>query len=59
MHGAGSPQAQRVQIARQSQLDYKKKLAIRLADGGKDAANSNDEDFEDYMSRVFRVETSP
>ena len=31
MHGAGSPQAQRVQIARQSDLDYKKKLAKNLA----------------------------
>ena len=27
MHGAGSPQAQRVQIARQSDIEYKKKLA--------------------------------
>ena len=31
MHGAGSPQAQRVQIARQSDLEYKKKLAKNLA----------------------------
>jgi 4-hydroxybutyryl-CoA dehydratase/vinylacetyl-CoA-Delta-isomerase len=31
MHGAGSPQAQRVQIARQSQLELKKNLARNLA----------------------------
>ena len=31
MHGAGSPQAQRIQIARQSDLAYKMKLAKTLA----------------------------
>jgi len=31
MHGAGSPQAQRVMILRQANLAYKKKLAERLA----------------------------
>ena len=31
MHGAGSPQAQRIQIARMSELDRKKGLAKRLA----------------------------
>ncbi|MCA9773012.1 MAG: 4-hydroxybutyryl-CoA dehydratase, partial [Myxococcales bacterium] len=31
MHGAGSPQAQRIQIARQSNLEEKKRLAKRLA----------------------------
>ncbi|MCL4402397.1 MAG: 4-hydroxybutyryl-CoA dehydratase [Acidobacteria bacterium] len=31
MHGAGSPQAQRIQIARQMNLEEKKKLAQRLA----------------------------
>ena len=31
MHGAGSPQAQRIQIARQMQLGYKKQLAKDLA----------------------------
>ncbi len=31
MHGAGSPQAQRIQIARQTDLEAKKKLAKRLA----------------------------
>lgn len=31
MHGAGSPQAQRIQIARQTDVEAKKKLAKRLA----------------------------
>lgn len=31
MHGAGSPQAQRIQIARQMQLEFKKNLAKELA----------------------------
>ena len=31
MHGAGSPQAQRIQIQRQMQTDFKKQLARRLA----------------------------
>ncbi len=31
MHGAGSPQAQRIQIARQMQLEFKKTLAKTLA----------------------------
>jgi len=31
MHGAGSPQAQRVQIARAMQVEFKKQLARTLA----------------------------
>ena len=31
MHGAGSPQAQRIMIARQSNLEMKKKLAKDIA----------------------------
>ncbi|MGQ9533152.1 MAG: 4-hydroxyphenylacetate 3-hydroxylase family protein [Desulfotomaculales bacterium] len=31
MHGAGSPQAQRIMIARQANLEHKKRLAERLA----------------------------
>ncbi len=42
MHGAGSPQAQRIQIARQAQLDFKKQLAKKLA--GLDDARSNQDD---------------
>jgi len=41
MHGAGSPQAQRVQIARQMDLETKKALAKNLAgintEGGSNA----------------------
>jgi len=35
MHGAGSPQAQRIMIARQSNIDHKKDLAKALAGVGK------------------------
>jgi len=38
LHGAGSPQAQRIQIGRQMNLDFKKELARRLA--GIDDADS-------------------
>jgi 4-hydroxybutyryl-CoA dehydratase/vinylacetyl-CoA-Delta-isomerase len=34
MHGAGSPQAQRIMIARQSDLEHKKRLALELAGVG-------------------------
>jgi 4-hydroxybutyryl-CoA dehydratase/vinylacetyl-CoA-Delta-isomerase len=54
MHGAGSPQAQRVQIARQAQLDFKRNLAKRLA-GIRDTG-VGDETMTDYMARVFRTE---
>jgi 4-hydroxybutyryl-CoA dehydratase/vinylacetyl-CoA-Delta-isomerase len=53
MHGAGSPQAQRVQIARQMQLDFKKSLALELA--GINVADKDKlaEDISDYFGRVF------
>jgi len=35
LHGAGSPQAQRIMIARQSNLDHKKELAKAIAEVGK------------------------
>ncbi len=35
MHGAGSPQAQRIMIARQSNIDHKKELAKAIAQVGK------------------------
>ena len=53
MHGAGSPQAQRIQIARQMQLGYKRQLAKNLA-GVKD----DDEEISepsDYFKRVFKI----
>ena len=54
MHGAGSPQAQRIQIARQMDLDYKKKLARRLA--GVDCEEAMPE-ADGYFERVFEPET--
>jgi 4-hydroxybutyryl-CoA dehydratase / vinylacetyl-CoA-Delta-isomerase len=56
LHGAGSPQAQRVQIGRAMQLEYKQGLARRLAgvEGG-----DEDEDeggaLDGYLARVFEV----
>ena len=56
MHGAGSPQAQRIQIARQMQLSYKRQLAKNLA-GVKD----DDEEMaepSDYFKRVFKLNSN-
>ncbi|HSN89096.1 MAG TPA: 4-hydroxyphenylacetate 3-hydroxylase N-terminal domain-containing protein [Thermoanaerobaculia bacterium] len=53
MHGAGSPQAQRIQIARQMELDYKKRLARRLA--GVDEKEPAPEE-GGYFERVFEPE---
>jgi 4-hydroxybutyryl-CoA dehydratase / vinylacetyl-CoA-Delta-isomerase len=53
MHGAGSPQAQRIQIARQMQLDFKKQLAKVLAgieEADKDVLLS---EITEYFGRVF------
>jgi 4-hydroxybutyryl-CoA dehydratase / vinylacetyl-CoA-Delta-isomerase len=53
MHGAGSPQAQRIQIARQMELETKKRLAKRLAG----VETEEGEEGEDgYLARVFAVE---
>jgi len=56
MHGAGSPQAQRIQIARQMQLGYKKKLAKNLAK----VQEQGEETLEnaDYFKRVFKLDNS-
>jgi 4-hydroxybutyryl-CoA dehydratase/vinylacetyl-CoA-Delta-isomerase len=55
MHGAGSPQAQRVQIARQSQLNFKKRLAGKLA-GINNTEDDSVDDLEGYLKRVFEPE---
>jgi len=55
MHGAGSPQAQRIQIARQMQLDFKKELAQVLAGIDKDAKRAISDDLNEYFGRVFAV----
>ena len=54
MHGAGSPQAQRIQIARQMQLGYKKQLAKDLAKV-KDESEEISENSE-YFKRVFQLD---
>ncbi|MEX0708584.1 MAG: 4-hydroxyphenylacetate 3-hydroxylase N-terminal domain-containing protein [Woeseia sp.] len=53
MHGAGSPQAQRIQIARQMQLDFKKALATELAGIDDVVIEELHRDFGDYFARVF------
>lgn len=45
MHGAGSPQAQRIQIGRQMQLEFKKALAKELAGIDEDALERLKRDF--------------
>lgn len=53
MHGAGSPQAQRIQIARQMQIEFKKRLAKTLA-GIDDAKREQlTTEISDYFGRVF------
>ncbi|MBN8279812.1 MAG: 4-hydroxybutyryl-CoA dehydratase [Gammaproteobacteria bacterium] len=56
MHGAGSPQAQRIQIARQMQVEFKKQLARVLAGVDAGAANEVSSDLSEYMARVFSTE---
>lgn len=56
MHGAGSPQAQRIQIARNMQLEYKKRLAKIIA--GIETEEEHDlliNDLTGYFGRVFKV----
>ena len=56
MHGAGSPQAQRIQIGRMMQLEYKKRLASIISgiyiDENKDEIV---EEIGSYFERVFQV----
>ncbi len=58
LHGAGSPQAQRIQIYRQMQISFKQQLAKRLA--GIDLPDSVVDDLgeivDGYFSRVFATE---
>jgi 4-hydroxybutyryl-CoA dehydratase/vinylacetyl-CoA-Delta-isomerase len=50
MHGAGSPQAQRIQIARQMEIEYKKRLAKKLAGIDDEEADAEE---GGYFERVF------
>ncbi len=56
MHGAGSPQAQRIMIQRNMQLAYKKRLAQVLA-GIEEVGNKEEvvEELSGYFERVFRL----
>ena len=54
MHGAGSPQAQRIQIARQMQLDVKKQLAQNLAGITDESLDEISSDLSQYFARVFK-----
>jgi 4-hydroxybutyryl-CoA dehydratase/vinylacetyl-CoA-Delta-isomerase len=60
LHGAGSPQAQRIQIYRQMQIDFKRKLARRLAgiDLPETLAVELGEILEGYFARVFVTDSS-
>jgi 4-hydroxybutyryl-CoA dehydratase/vinylacetyl-CoA-Delta-isomerase len=57
LHGAGSPQAQRVQITRRMQAEYKKRLARVLSGipGAGDDDGDGTEDPEGYFAEVFRA----
>jgi 4-hydroxybutyryl-CoA dehydratase/vinylacetyl-CoA-Delta-isomerase len=54
MHGAGSPQAQRIQIGRAMQIGFKKSLARVLAGIAPESAEEPGTDPADYMTRVFK-----
>jgi 4-hydroxybutyryl-CoA dehydratase/vinylacetyl-CoA-Delta-isomerase len=56
MHGAGSPQAQRIQIQRLMQIGYKKNLAKNLAGVINDFVEPNEP--SDYFKRVFKTKDS-
>ena len=53
MHGAGSPQAQRIQIARSMQVEFKKELAKSLAGIATASREQISQDLSTYMARVF------
>ncbi|NJN55404.1 MAG: 4-hydroxybutyryl-CoA dehydratase, partial [Anaerolineae bacterium] len=61
MHGAGSPQAQRIQIYRQMQLEFKQQLAQRLAgvDLSETVREGLNELVEGYFARVFDTAVTP
>ncbi|NQU71952.1 MAG: 4-hydroxybutyryl-CoA dehydratase [Rhodospirillales bacterium] len=53
MHGAGSPQAQRIQISRQMDLEYKIDLAKRLAGVKEDDDGSGKTVLSPHFGRMF------
>ena len=56
MHGAGSPQAQRIQIQRQMQVGYKMNLAKNLAGITNDVVEPKEH--SEYFKRVFKTKDS-
>jgi len=58
MHGAGSPQAQRIQIARQMDLDYKKRLAKDLA-GVEEEQTAEAAALSPHFERMFPAPDKP
>jgi 4-hydroxybutyryl-CoA dehydratase/vinylacetyl-CoA-Delta-isomerase len=57
MHGAGSPQAQRIQIGRMMQLEYKKRLAKIIAGINYDNTEDLIQEIDGYFGRVFKLDT--
>ena len=53
MHGAGSPQAQRIQIAREMQIEFKKTLALKLSGIKNNNSENLTNEITDYFARVF------
>ena len=53
LHGAGSPQAQRILIGRAMQVEYKKGLAKKIA--GVDDGSEPSEAPDEFLGRVFRI----
>jgi 4-hydroxybutyryl-CoA dehydratase/vinylacetyl-CoA-Delta-isomerase len=53
LHGAGSPQAQRILIGRAMQVEYKKGLAKKIA--GVDDGSEPGEAPDEFLGRVFRI----
>jgi 4-hydroxybutyryl-CoA dehydratase/vinylacetyl-CoA-Delta-isomerase len=59
MHGAGSPQAQRIEIGRAMQVEYKKSLARQLAGVAPEAdAEVLADELSGYFGRVFQLSES-
>ncbi|HMQ02780.1 MAG TPA: 4-hydroxyphenylacetate 3-hydroxylase N-terminal domain-containing protein [Pyrinomonadaceae bacterium] len=56
MHGAGSPQAQRIQIARQMQTEFKKQLAKELAGVEQRDRDKLTTELTDYFAGVFHTD---
>ncbi len=55
MHGAGSPQAQRIQIGRAMQLEYKKRLSRVLAGIEPEESRTTLDELTGYFARVFSL----